>query len=345
MLKLVWRDIRNPCNGSHCLLTVRGWLRGVGPNVCNTSWLSCPARPTRWVLCNGSCQNINTDNHCDETDVISILGLLKPATDEEISKTIRSSASKSCDLDPIPTWVLKLCFTELLRLSHISLTCLSPSVLYLMNLSWLLLLHCWKKVLLDPEVLKNFRPVSNLTYLSKIIEHVMVVRLKQHLIHNGLHEVLHINKTTALKQLCSKYEMIFPHTYGGAVLILLDLSAAFDTIDYTILLQRLHELGIRDAALDLFRSYLSQRGQSVVINGTRSSYRNLSFGVPQWSVLGPILFTLYTTPLGTIARKYLLNFHLYANDTQLYMAFKPKNAESLPLIISNIQNCVIDIKS
>ena len=134
-------------------------------------------------------------------------------------------------------------------------------------------------------------------------------------------------------------------TYGGAVLILLDLSAAFDTIDHTILLQRLHELGIRDTALDWFRSYLSQRTQSVVINGTRSSHRNLSFGVPQGSVLGPILFTLYTTPLGAIARKYQLNFHLYADDTQLYMSFKPNNVESLPLVISNIQNCVIDIKS
>ena len=134
-------------------------------------------------------------------------------------------------------------------------------------------------------------------------------------------------------------------TYEGAVLILLDFSAAFDTIDHTILLQRLHELGIRDAALDWFRSYLRQRRQSVVINGTRSSYRNLSFGVPQGSVLGPILFTLYTTPLGAIARKYQLNFHLYADDTQLYTAFKPNNAESLPLIISNVQNCVTDIKS
>ena len=67
--------------------------------------------------------------------------------------------------------------------------------------------------------------------------------------------------------------------------------------------------------------------------------------MPQGSVLGPILLTLYTTPLGAIARKYQLNFHLYADDTQLYMSFKPNNAESLPLVISNIQNCVIDIKS
>ena len=104
-------------------------------------------------------------------------------------------------------------------------------------------------------------------------------------------------------------------TYGGAVLILLGLSAAFYAIDHIILLQRLHELGISDAVSDWVRSYLSQRRQSVVINGTRSSYRNRFFGVLQGSVLGPILFTLDTTPLGAIARKYQLNFHLYADDT------------------------------
>ena len=155
--------------------------------------------------------------------------------------------------------------------SHISLTCVSPPVLYLMNLSWLLLLHCWK-VLLDTEVLKNFRPVSNLTYLSKIIERVVVVRLNQHLTKNGLHVVLqsaykqtHSTETAIPK--IQNYLLMAIDKYGGAVLILLDLSAVFDTIDHTILLQRLHEFGIRDAALDWFRSYLDQRRQSVVING------------------------------------------------------------------------------
>ena len=76
------------------------------------------------IIRNGLCQNINTDNQCDETDVISILGSLNPATNEEISKLIRSSASKSCDLDPIPTWLLKLCLSELL-----------PVITYIVNLS------------------------------------------------------------------------------------------------------------------------------------------------------------------------------------------------------------------
>ena len=188
--------------------------------------------------------------------------------------------------------------------------------------------------------LKNFRLVSYLTYLS--IERVVMVMLNQHSIQNGPHEVpqsaykqSHSTETALLKVLNDLFMAI--DTYGGADLILLDLSAAFDTIDHTILLQRPHELGIRDAALDWLRS--------VVINGIRSSYRNLSFGVSQGSVLGPILFTLYTTPLGTIARKYQLNFHLYADDIQLYDGFTPNNAESLSVIISNIQNCVTDIKS
>ena len=297
---------------------------------------------------NGLCQNINTDNQCDETDVIFILGSLKPATDEEISKTIRSSASKSCDLDPIPTWLLKLCLSELLPVITyiVNLSLSTGTVPYELKLA--LITPLLKKVLLDPKVLKSFRPVYNLTYLSKIIERVVVVRLNQHLIQNGLHEVLQSaykqNHSTETALLKVQNDLLID-TYGGADLILLDLSAAFDTIDHTILLQRLHELGIRDAALDWFRSYLSQRRPSVDINGTTSSYWNLSFRVPQGSVLGPILFTLYTTPLGAIARKYQLNFHLYADDTQLYMAFKPNNAESLPLITSNIQNCVIDIKS
>ena len=238
---------------------------------------------------NGLCQNINIDNHCDETHVISILGSLKLTTDEKISKIIRSSASKSCDLDPIPTWLVKLCLSELLPviIYIVNLSLTTSAVPYELNLA--LITPSLKKVLLDPEV---FRPVYNLTYLSKIIERVVVVRLNQHVIQNGLHEVLqsaykqnHRTETALLK--IQNDLLMAIDTYGGAVLILLDLSAAFDTVDHTILLQRLHELGTRDAALDCFRSYVSQRRQSVVINSTRSSNRNLSFRVPQDQYLAP----------------------------------------------------------
>ena len=82
------------------------------------------------------------------------------------------------------------------------------------------------------------------------------------------------------------------------VLVLLDLSAAFDTIDHDILITRLSTtFGIRGTVLDWFRSYLSERYQSVCIDGTSSSPKTLQFDVPQGSVLGPIMYTLYTTSI------------------------------------------------
>lgn len=131
---------------------------------------------------------------------------------------------------------------------------------------------------------------------------------------------------------------------GGAILILLDLSAAFDTIDHNILLKRLYNLGVQGSALQWFQSYLVGRKQSVTIDDVRSNERNLHFGVPQGSVLGPILFTLYTRPLGLIALKYNLQYHLYADDTQLYISFKPGDEQSIISSISQVEQCVNEIK-
>ena len=142
-----------------------------------------------------------------------------------------------------------------------------------------------------------------------------------------------------MKQLCSWYKMIC--LWQLTHMEELDLSAAFHIIDQSILLHR-HDLGIRYTALDWFRSYLSQWIESVLINGSLSSHRNLSFGVPQESVL--ISLTLYTTPFGTIALEHGLDFHLYADGMRRCMAFKLKNMESLRQIFSNIQKYGIDRK-
>ena len=105
------------------------------------------------------------------------------------------------------------------------------------------------------------------------------------------------------------------------LLVLLDLSATFDTVDHTSLLDRLRNIGITGLVYDWFHSYLTGRTQAVFLDGVSSDSVNLTCGVPQGSVLGPILFNIYTQPLGEIARKHGLSYHFYADDTTLYFFF------------------------
>ena len=108
----------------------------------------------------------------------------------------------------------------------------------------------------------------------------------------------------------------------SVICVLLDLSAAVDTVDHDILLSRLSSrYGICGTALKWFKSYLSDRTQYVKINSSSSCFSGLSQGVPQGSVLGPILYSLYTSPLADIAKAHGLNIHFYADDTQIYITF------------------------
>ena len=127
-------------------------------------------------------------------------------------------------------------------------------------------------------------------------------------------------------------------------LVMLDLSSAFDTIDRLILFRRLEsQFGITNNALKWINSYLHQRSQWVSINRHHSPDITLSFGVQQGSVLGPLLFTMYVTPLADIANRFGLYYHFYADDSQLYVSFDPRtNSQNAARIL---ESCISVIKN
>ena len=155
---------------------------------------------------------------------------------------------------------------------------------------------------------------------------VVASRIQSHLLSNSLsssfqsaYRMFHSTETTLLG---IHNDLILAMDRGEVTsLILLDLSAAFDIVDHSILLHRLqHWFGLHGTSLDWFSSYLTSRSQAVSIQNSTSSFSNLSCGVPQGSVLGPLLFTLYTTPLGSVISKNSTKYHIYADDTQLYIS-------------------------
>jgi len=126
-----------------------------------------------------------------------------------------------------------------------------------------------------------------------------------------------------------------------SILVLLDLSAAFNTIDHKILLDQLQNYtGIQGQGLMWFRSYLSDRHNFVYLNGEKSKITSVKHGVLQGSVLGPLLFSIYMLPLGNIIRKHKISFHCYADDTQLYISSRADEISKL----SKLSECVKEVK-
>ena len=124
-------------------------------------------------------------------------------------------------------------------------------------------------------------------------------------------------------------------------LVLLDLSAAFDTVNHQILLNRLFsDFGITGNAYNWFKSYLSYRTFYVSVQDGTSTSRSFDCGVPQGSVLGPILFSLYISPIANVISLHGLEYHLYADDTQLYISFPSSSSVELNIAKHKVEACV-----
>jgi len=182
------------------------------------------------------------------------------------------------------------------------------------------------------EDLNNYRPISLLSIFDKIIEKLMHKRLCSFL---DEHNILFKNQfgfrknnstSFALIQITEKIkETIEKKKYGCGIFI--DLRKAFDTVNHEILLKKLEHYGIRGTALIWFKSYLFNRQQFVFHNGESSRLQCISSGVPQGSVLGPLLFLIYINDLPNISS--VLDFYLFADDTNIYYeADTPEKLES-----------------
>ena len=229
---------------------------------------------------------------------------------EETTKYIIKTPSKSCELDPIPTDLLKEVTHKLSpTLTDLINTSLKHGT-FPMELKKALLRSLLKKATLDSMIKNNFRPISNLAFSGKLMEHFVADQIISHLNQHSLMEEkqsayrkFHSTETALLKV---KTDIINQWTTKKfTCLILLGLLAAFNTVDHTILLDRLETtFGIKDTALKWITSFLIGRTQQVAISdlgtdlGATSNPMTVTCGVPQGSILGPILFTLYTVPLG-----------------------------------------------
>ena len=256
-----------------------------------------------------------------------------PNTGFTVRRLTESSTKKTCILDPVPTSLVIGC-TEVLLPVLMKIVNLSlESGTFADNWKCALVNLLLKKPGLD-LVLNNYRPVSNLQYVSKLTERAVFNQVHDHLVANCVYPVLQSafrprhSRETALVRVMND-TLLAMNSQQVTLLVLLDLSAAFDTVNYEVLLKQLHtDVGIRGKALDWFESYVTGRSD-----------------VPQGSYLGPLLFVIYSSNLFKIVEKHLSTTHCLADDTQLYLSFKPGNTNSQNDAISAMNKCVHHLRN
>ena len=269
--------------------------------------------------------------------------------EDDVRVLIANSRSTSCCLDPIPTHLLKSSSESLISVITNIINSSFESGIFP---------DCWKEAVVTPllkkpglvSLFKNLRPVTNLAYISKLTERAVFNQIYDHLVRSGLYPQLqspyhrYHSTETALIEVANDI-LLNMSSQRVTLLVLLDLSAAFDTVDHAILLRLLTtDFGIGEKALERFSSYLSGRSQRVLFDGATSDSFDLRFGVPQGSCLGPLLFVVYASKLFEIAQDHLPNAHCLADDTQLYFTFDPNGPTGQAMALEAMERCINDLR-
>ena len=271
----------------------------------------------------------------------------KEITKEEVLKIINSMAAKTCGSDPIPSSLLKELAPYIIR--HIT-TIVNESLRKgVVASKWKtsVIKPLLKKVSLDP-IMKNYRPVSNLPFMSKLVETCILAQFNKHCEDNLLmpdyQSAYRSNYSckTSLVKLVNDIHWDFENQ-NAVALVALDLSAAFDTVDHDMLLDVLStRFDVSGSAYNWLTSYLRPRNCLVEIEGSRSSERSLDFSVPQGSCGSPVLYSVYASSLKT---EILANVRLnaLADDHSLNYAFKANNREQEVETMNSLEQCLLGI--
>ena len=289
-----------------------------------------------------------SDPVIDQRDVPAFLSDFRPVSSAEVLSLIRQLPPKQCSLDPVPTWLLKR--SSLVIAPVIAAMCNASINQRTMPASHKnAIVHpLLKKPTLDQSDLGSFRPISNLSFVSKILERLINRRLTEFMDKYSL-----LPKTQSAYRVHHSTETALVRVHNDIVtaidqgdvcaLVLLDLSAAFDTVDHSILLDVLQtRFGVVDNTLTWIGSYLSDRTQQVCIGQEKSAIYPMPYGVPQGSVLGPQQFIAYTEDMVEIFGRLDVTHHGYADDTQGLARSSPSNVNQ---IVSSLEHMVSDVGS
>ena len=258
----------------------------------------------------------------------------------QIIKTVRSIKTNACGVDNISAYFLKLgiefsvyAFTNIIN----------TSILYKkFPTRWKCAIVKPLPKIKNPSCESDYRPISLLPAFSKVVEKLFAKQMIEFLKNSNYFEKLQsaykishstitalLNVTDDIYECLENSELVF--------LVLLDYSKAFDCANHRLILAKLKAAGFREDSLQWVLSYLSGRKQKVVTNSGESTWENTFNGVPQGSVLGPLLFTVLVSDLGDAIERG--RYHMYADDTQLYYSCKVENVnDTINIINSDLKN-------